>query len=132
MLGMLSGQKKNNLKGPWHSDRNWYLTSKIGCYILYLVLKMKMIPTTNYIVIEPEEIQTTTESGIIIPDTAKNKPERGTVVAAALQETPTGELAEACVSVGDTVIYKKWGGSEITVEGKKFVVVKEEDILVKI
>lgn len=76
-------------------------------------------------VIEPKEAETKTASGIYIPDTAKEKPQQGTVVAAG-----PGKKDEAMeVKVGDVVLYGKYAGTEVTVEEKKYLIVKQSDIL---
>ena len=76
-------------------------------------------------VIEPKEAETKTASGIYIPDTAKEKPQQGKVVAAG-----PGKKDEAMeVKVGDEVLYGKYAGTEVTVEDKKYLIVKQSDIL---
>ena len=76
-------------------------------------------------VIEPKEAETKTASGIFIPDTAKEKPQQGTVVAAG-----PGKKDEAMeVKVGDVVLYGKYAGTEVTVDEKKYLIVKQSDIL---
>lgn len=70
-----------------------------------------------------------TPSGIVIPDTAKEKPQEGKVVAVGPGRYEDGKLVKPEVKRGDKVIYKKWGGSEIKVDGKEYLVVKSEDIL---
>ena len=76
-------------------------------------------------VIEPKEAETKTASGIFIPDTAQEKPQQGTVVAAG-----PGKKDEAMeVKVGDVVLYGKYAGTEVTVEDKKYLIVKQSDIL---
>ncbi|MBN1162885.1 co-chaperone GroES [Patescibacteria group bacterium] len=87
-------------------------------------------PLADYVLIEPVEKETTTPSGIVIPDTVKEKPQEGRVVAVGpgrLNEK--GERVTMEVKVKDVVMYKKWGGTEIKVEGKDILLVKEEDIL---
>ena len=76
-------------------------------------------------VIEPKEAETKTASGIFIPDTAKEKPQQGTVVAAGPGKKD--EVME--VKVGDVVLYGKYAGTEVTVEDKKYLIVKQSDIL---
>ena len=76
-------------------------------------------------VIEPKEAETKTASGIYIPDTAKEKPQQGKVVAAGpgMKDEPME------VKVGDEVLYGKYAGTEVTVEDKKYLIVKQSDIL---
>ena len=76
-------------------------------------------------VIEPKEAETKTASGIFIPDTAKEKPQQGTVVAAG----PGKKDEPMEVKVGDVVLYGKYAGTEVTVEEKKYLIVKQSDIL---
>ena len=82
-------------------------------------------PLADRVVIEPKEAETKTASGIYIPDTAKEKPQQGTVVAAGpgKKDEPMG------VKVGDVVLYGKYAGTEVTVEDKKYLIVKQSDIL---
>ncbi len=76
-------------------------------------------------VIEPKEAETKTASGIYIPDTAKEKPQQGTVIAAG----PGKKDEPMEVKVGDVVLYGKYAGTEVTVEEKKYLIVKQSDIL---
>lgn len=76
-------------------------------------------------VIEPKEAETRTASGIYIPDTAKEKPQQGKVVAAG----PGKKDEPMEVNVGDTVLYGKYAGTEVTVDGAKYLIVKQSDIL---
>lgn len=76
-------------------------------------------------VIEPKEAETKTASGIFIPDTAKEKPQQGTIVAAG----PGKKDEPMEVKVGDVVLYGKYAGTEVTVEDKKYLIVKQSDIL---
>jgi len=82
-------------------------------------------PLADRVVIEPKEAETKTASGIFIPDTAKEKPQQGTVVAAG-----PGKKDEAMeVKVGDVVLYGKYAGTEVTLDEKKYLIVKQSDIL---
>ena len=82
-------------------------------------------PLADRVVIEPKEAETKTASGIFIPDTAKEKPQQGKVVAVG-----PGKKDEAMeVKVGDSVLYGKYSGTEITFEEKKYLIVKQSDIL---
>ena len=82
-------------------------------------------PLADRVLIEPQEAQTKTASGIYIPDTAKEKPQQGKVIAAG----PGKKDEPMEVSVGDTVLYGKYAGTEVTVEDKKYLIVKQQDIL---
>lgn len=79
----------------------------------------------NRVVIEPAQAETTTASGIIIPDTAKEKPQRGKVISVSAKDDK-GNTPE--VKTGDTVLYGKYAGTEITVEGKDYLIMRESDI----
>ena len=82
-------------------------------------------PLADRVLIEPKEAETKTAAGLYIPDTAKEKPQQGTVVAAGL-----GKKDEPMeVKVGDQVIYGKYAGTEVTFEDKKYLIVKQSDIL---
>ncbi len=90
----------------------------------------KVRPLSDYILIEPLEKETTLPSGIVIPDTAKEKPQEGKVISVGPgRRDDDGDRLPMEVKAGDIVMYKKWGGTEIKVEGKDLLLVKEEDIL---
>ncbi len=93
--------------------------------------KINLVPTAGYILIEPYEAQTKTDSGIYLPDSATGeKPQKGKVLAVGDDEvTDSGAKKKAPVKVGDTVIYKKWGGNEVKIESKEYLFVKFEDVL---
>jgi chaperonin GroES len=81
-------------------------------------------PLADRVLVEPAAAETQTASGIIIPDTAKEKPQKGTVVA-----TGNGKKDEPMtVQVGDTVLYGKYAGTEINVAGKDYLIMRESDI----
>jgi|TARA_B110000003_G_scaffold208536_1_gene207433 chaperonin GroES len=82
-------------------------------------------PLADRVLVEPAKAETTTSSGIIIPDNAKEKPQKGIVVAIGI-----GKKDEPLtVKVGDTVLYGKYGGTELKLEGKNFLMMRESDIL---
>ncbi|HOK21680.1 MAG TPA: co-chaperone GroES [Bacteroidales bacterium] len=86
---------------------------------------MKIKPLADRVVIEPAPAEEKTAGGIIIPDTAKEKPLKGTVVAVG-----NGKKDEPMtVKVGDQVLYSKYAGTEITIDGKEYLIVRESDIL---
>ncbi|MDD3629720.1 MAG: co-chaperone GroES [Bacteroidales bacterium] len=86
---------------------------------------MKIKPLADRVVIEPAPAEEKTAGGIIIPDTAKEKPLKGTVVAVG-----DGKKDEPMtVKVGDQVLYSKYAGTEITIDGKEYLIVRESDIL---
>lgn len=87
-------------------------------------------PLGERVVIEVAESDVKTASGIVLPDTAKEKPQKGTVVAAGAGKLlDNGERAAMEVKVGDGVIFSKYSGSEVKVEGKDYLIVRESDIL---
>ncbi|HPS83777.1 MAG TPA: co-chaperone GroES [Bacteroidales bacterium] len=86
---------------------------------------MNIKPLADRVVIEPAQAETKTSSGIIIPDTAKEKPQRGTIVAAG----PGKKDEPVAVKVGDVVLYGKYAGTEITIDGKDYLIMKESDVL---
>ena len=86
---------------------------------------MKITPLADRVLVEPAAAETTTASGIIIPDTAQEKPQKGTIVAIG-----SGKKDEPItVKVGDTVLYGKYSGTELKLEGKDFLIMREADIL---
>jgi len=89
---------------------------------------MKIKPLSDNILIQPLT-ETKLPSGIVIPETAKEKPQEGKVVAVGPGRIEEGKLIKPEVKKGDRVIYKKWGGNEIKIEGKEYLIVKSEDIL---
>lgn len=82
-------------------------------------------PLADRVLIEPKEAETKTAAGIYIPDTAKEKPQQGTVVAAG----PGKKDEPMEVKAGDQVLYGKYAGTEVTVDDKKYLIVKQSDIL---
>ncbi len=88
--------------------------------------KVKIKPLADRVVVEPAEAEEKTASGIIIPDTAKEKPQQGTVVAVGSGKSKDEPLT---VKVGDTVLYGKYAGTEITIDGKDYLIMRESDIL---
>ena len=82
-------------------------------------------PLADRVVVKAAEAETKTASGIIIPDTAKEKPQRGTVVAVG----PGKKDEPTTVKVGDNVLYGKYSGTEITLDGQEYLIMRESDIL---
>lgn len=90
----------------------------------------KIKPLADYLLIEPIEGETKLPSGIVIPDSAKEKPQEGKVIAHGPgRRDDKGNIVPMGIKTGDIVMYKKWGGTEIKIEGKDLLLVKEEDIL---
>lgn len=87
--------------------------------------KLSIQPLADRVVIKAAEAEQVTKSGIIIPDTAKEKPQRGEVVAVG----PGKKDEPTTVKVGDNVLYGKYSGTEINIEGKDYLIMKESDIL---
>ncbi|MCS6980043.1 MAG: co-chaperone GroES [Flavobacteriales bacterium] len=85
---------------------------------------IKIKPLADRVLVQPAEAETKTASGIIIPDTAKEKPQRGTVVAVG-----NGKKDEPMtVKVGDQVLYGKYSGTEVQIDGKDYLIMRESDI----
>jgi len=90
---------------------------------------MQVKPLSDQVLIKPLDQEQTTSSGIVIPDTAKQKPQQGEVVAVGPGKLVDNARVPLEIKVGDKVYYKKWGGNEIKIEGEDYLLVKEEDIL---
>ena len=92
---------------------------------------MNLQPLEDRIVVRPGESEEMTASGLVIPDTAKEKPQQGEVLAvgAGKRSEQTGELIPLDVKAGDTVVYSKYGGTEITVEGEDLLILNGRDVL---
>ena len=90
-----------------------------------VVMKLNIKPLADRVLLEPMEAETKTASGIIIPDNAKEKPQKATVVAVGIgtKDNPM------TVKVGDTVLYGKYSGTELKFEGKDYLIMSEKDIL---
>ena len=93
-------------------------------------MSMSLKPLGSRVVIEPIEQEEITSGGIVLPETAKEKPQKGTVLAIGPGERDDdGKRIQMDVKVGDVVLYAKYAGTEIKVEGKKLLILKESDIL---
>ena len=92
---------------------------------------MNLKPLEDRIVVRPSEAEERTASGLVIPDTAKEKPQQGEVLAVGpgRRAENTGELIPLDVAVGDTVVYSKYGGTEITVDGEDLLILTSRDVL---
>jgi chaperonin GroES len=87
--------------------------------------KVKIKPLADRVLVEPAAAEEKTAAGIIIPDTAKEKPQRGTVVAVG-----TGKKDEPMtVKIGDQVLYGKYSGTELTIDGMNYLIMRESDIV---
>jgi chaperonin GroES len=85
----------------------------------------KITPLHDRVIVKPAAAEETTKGGIIIPDTAKEKPQRGTVIAAG----PGKKDEPTSVKEGDTVLYGKYAGTEVSLDGEDFLIMRESDIL---
>ena len=95
--------------------------------------KIKIRPLDDRVVVEPVEAEQTTAGGIVLPDSAKEKPQRGKVVAVGPGRLlDSGQRGELSVSVGDQVIYGKYGGTDIEISGDDVKILRESDILAKV
>jgi chaperonin GroES len=95
--------------------------------------KLKIRPLDDRVVVQPEDAEETTAGGIVLPDSAKEKPQRGTVVAVGPGRLlDSGNRGTLSVAVGDVVIYGKYGGSDIEVDGNEVKILRESDILAKV
>lgn len=93
-------------------------------------LKLKLKPTAGYVLIEPAEAEKTTASGIVLPESHDEKPQKGKVLAVGADEvTDRGTKKKAPCQVNDWVVYKKWGGNEYKVGDKEYLFIKFEDIM---
>jgi chaperonin GroES len=91
---------------------------------------MKIKPLADRVVIEPLEAEERTTGGLYVPDTAKEKPQMGKVVAVgAGKVSDSGEIVKPEVKVGNKVLYAKYSGTEVTFEGTEYLIVRESDIL---
>jgi len=92
--------------------------------------KMNFTPLHDRVAIKPMDQEEKTLGGIIIPDTAKEKPMQGKVIAVGKgTKDKDGNLIPLDVKVGDKVLYGKWGGTEVKVNGQEFIIMKESDIM---
>jgi chaperonin GroES len=98
------------------------------------VERMNLQPLGDRLIVETLEEEQTTVGGIVLPDTALEKPQRGTVVAAGPGERSreTGEVIPMDVNEGDIVVFSKYGGTEIKVEGTDYLILRESDVLAKV
>jgi len=91
---------------------------------------MKIEPLEDRVVVQPLEAEDVTKGGIVLPDTAKEKPQQGKVIAVGPGKMlESGERAKPAVKKGDTVVYAKYGGTEIDVDGEEYMILRESDLL---
>lgn len=93
-------------------------------------MSINLRPLGDRLVVEPKEQEQTTASGLVLPETAKEKPQEGEVLAVGPGRRDDGGKRIAMdVSVGDLVLYAKYGGTEVKIDGKKLLILKETDVL---
>lgn len=91
--------------------------------------KLNIKPLGDRIVVKPMEAEEKTKGGIILPDTAKEKPVEGTIVAAGPgRKSDDGKIVEMEVKVGEKILYGKYSGTEITIDGEEYLIMRESDI----
>jgi chaperonin GroES len=91
---------------------------------------MKIKPLSDRVVIKPAPADEKVQGGIIIPDTAKEKPQKGEIVAVGPGKvSDAGQTSAPSVKVGDTVLYGKYSGTEVTIDNEEYLIVRESDIL---
>lgn len=94
---------------------------------------IKLRPLDDRIVVEPVEAEETTPGGIVLPDTAKEKPQRGIVLAVGPGRLlDSGKRTEVSVAVGDEVIFGKYSGTDIEIDGREVKILRESDVLAKV
>lgn len=95
--------------------------------------KINLRPLDDRVVVEPLEAEAVTSGGIVLPDSAQEKPQRGKIVAVGVGKLlDSGNRGELSVAVGDEVIFGKYGGSEVEVDGNDYKILRESDILAKV
>lgn len=92
---------------------------------------MSVQPLGDRVVVRVSEAEQVTASGLVIPDTATDKPQRGTIVAVGSGRYEDGKRVPMLVAPGDEVIYSKYGGTEVTIDGEDLLILRESDILAK-
>ncbi|MCL4802969.1 MAG: co-chaperone GroES [Anaerolineae bacterium] len=93
-------------------------------------MAMKLKPLGDRLVVEPREREAVTASGLVLPETAKEKPQEGEVIAVGPgRRDEDGKRIEMDVKVGDIVLYAKYGGTEVKIDDKKLLILKESDVL---
>ncbi len=94
--------------------------------------KTKIHPVPGYILVEPKAVEKTTASGIVLPDSHEDKPQEGLVLSVGADTYDDGAKITAPCQVGDTVIYREWGGKEYKDGDKDYLILKFEDIMATI
>ena len=91
--------------------------------------KVAIKPLEDRIVVQPLDAEQTTASGLVIPDTAKERPQEGQVIAVGPGRFEDGQRIPMDVKVGDKVIYSKYGGTEVKIEGEEYLILSARDVL---
>jgi len=94
-------------------------------------MAIKLQPLGDRILVKPLAKEEVTRGGIVLPDTVKEKPQEGEVIAVARQAQRQGQVMPMEVAVGDVILYAKYGGTEIKLEGEDYMILRESDILAK-
>ena len=93
-------------------------------------MKVKIKPLSDRVVVKPAPADEKVQGGIIIPDTAKEKPQKGEIIAVGPgRVSDQGQTIPMSVKVGDTVLYGKYSGTEVTIENEEYLIVRESDVL---
>ena len=93
-------------------------------------MALKIKPLADRVVVEPAEAEEVTAGGIILPDTAQEKPQQGKIVAVGPGKvSDSGTLVEPTLKTGDSVLYGKYSGTEVTIDGTEYSIMRESDIL---
>lgn len=93
-------------------------------------MSLNLKPLGDRLIVEPTESEEVTASGIVLPETAKEKPQQGKVLAAGPgRRDDDGKRIDMDVEEGDTVLYAKYAGTEVKIEGEKYLIIKESDVL---
>jgi len=90
---------------------------------------VKLKPLSDRVIVKPLAQESKTKSGIIIPDTAKEKSHRGKIIAVGIGKYDDGKLNPMTVKVGDVVLYKEYAGDEFKLDGEEVIILKEDDII---
>src|SRR3954454_16414313 len=94
--------------------------------------RMDLKPLGDRLIVEVLEEEEVTASGIVLPDTAKEKPQRGKVLAVGKGRYEDGKLVPLDLEVGDEIVYSKYGGTEVKVEADEYLILRESDVLAKV
>lgn len=109
------------------------LISTLAIRVLNLIeregCRVKLRPLEDRVVVKPIEVEEKTKGGLVLPDTAKEKPQQGEVIAVGPGRFEDGQRIPMEVKVGDRVIFSKYGGTEVKVEGEEFIILSHRDIL---